>query len=271
MKYIGKTLHFLNRNFFYLMIFCLVPAALIVADFDVSALVGLLTGLWAGENGFTSTEIFSTMTLLFKPSFWFALFVLAVLLFSVCLCFSYTDRRMRIGIVSIAKPFLKVNEVLVAIVSVGCILLAFYELTAFLLSKLLVLFFGLDSLALQAILIPLLLILFYGLLFLLFSLAVNWIPLMLIPGYRFSEAFGVSIRMAQGHIFGLMIGLAFPFLVTVPVMILAKNYLNFMMLDYLICVVGCVIQISYAVSYCMVVYFDMTGRERADLKSYRFY
>ena len=44
-----------------------------------------------------------------------------------------------------------------------------------------------------------------------------------------------------------------------------------MMLDYLICVVGYVIQIAYVVSYCMVVYFDMTGRERVDLKSYLSY
>ena len=77
--------------------------------------------------------------------------------------------------------------------------------------------------------------------------------------------------MAQGHAFRLMIGLAFPFLVTIPFMILAKSYLNFMMLDYLICVVGYVIQIAYVVSYCMVVYFDMTGRERVDLKSYLSY
>jgi hypothetical protein len=178
---------------------------------------------------------------------------------------------MRIGISSITKPFRKVNEVLVAVFSVGGVLLAAYELVTFLFANLLVLLSRIDSLALQAVFIPLLLILLYGLIFFLCSLAVNWIPLMLIPGYRFSEAFGVSVRMAQGHAFRLMIGLAFPFLVTIPFMILAKSYLNFMMLDYLICVVGYVIQIAYVVSYCMVVYFDMTGRERVDLKSYLSY
>lgn len=271
MKYIGKTLHFLNRNFFYLLVFCLVPAVLIVADFDVAALVGLFARLWSGGEGFTPAEIFAAMTFLFKPTYWLAIIVIVVLLFSVCLCFSYTDRRMRMGISSIIKPFRKVNEVLVAVFSVGGVLLAAYELVTFLFANLLVLLSRIDSLALQAVFIPLLLILLYGLIFFLCSLAVNWIPLMLIPGYRFSEAFGVSVRMAQGHAFRLMIGLAFPFLVTIPFMILAKSYLNFMMLDYLICVVGYVIQIAYVVSYCMVVYFDMTGRERVDLKSYLSY
>lgn len=271
MKYIGKTLRFLNQNFFYLLVFCTVPALLIVAGFDVTALVGLFKRLWSGGEGVVPSEIFETMTFLFKPTYWLAIICIAVLLFAVCLCFSYTDRRMRIGISSLAKPFRKVNEVLVAVFSVGGVLLIAYELLAFLFSNLLGLLFRLDSLALQAVFIPLLLILLYGLIFFLCALVVNWIPLMLIPGYRFSEALGVSVRMAQGHALGLMIGLAIPFLVTVPFMILAKSYLNFMMLDYLICALGYVIQIAYVVSYCMVVYFDMSGRERADLKSYPSY
>ena len=87
MKYIGKTLHFLNRNFFYLLVFCLVPAVLIVADFDVAALVGLFACLWSGGEGFTPAEIFAAMTFLFKPTYWLAIIVIVVLLFSVCLCF----------------------------------------------------------------------------------------------------------------------------------------------------------------------------------------
>ncbi len=268
MKYIGKTLQFLNRNFIYLLVFCLIPAILIVADYDVSALIDLFLRLWTQGGSVVPSEIFEAMTFLIKPTFWLALIVIVVLLFSACLCFSYVDRKMRIGVSSLTKPFRKINEVLVSVFSVGIVLLGAYELLTFLFSNLLTLLARLDSVALQAVLVPLLLLLFYAGVFYLCTMAVNWIPLMMLPGYRFSEAFGVSVRMSQGHGFGLMIGLAFPFLVTIPFMILAKTYLNFMLLDSLICVIGHTIQIAYVVSYCMVVYFDMSGRERADLKSY---
>ncbi len=271
MKQIVSTLKFINDNFLYLFAFALAPAVTLILNFDPAALLFLFNRLWQGGAAITLAEFHGAMGIAFAGRN-FLLFVLAAAasILGASLIMSFCDRRMRIGISSFTKPFAKLNENIVAVTAVTLVLLALYELYFFLTSCIFALIMLAGTAAAQ-VLLPIFALLFLLLYLFIQTIFVQWIPLMMIPGNSLAEALAISAKAVQGRLFSLLLGLVFPLLVTYPIMILARIFLNFLLLDFVICIVCYLFIFTYYCCYTMVTFFDATGRERIDLKNpYRY-
>lgn len=276
MRFIGKTLQFLYQNFFYLLFFNAVPVCMLAAVNVMPAdaavhemgwslidliLVALRDQPYAGG-------MFESMTLIFKPLSWFRILSLVVLTVSFALTVSYCDRKMRVGISSVKKPFLKLNETILISLLFMLLLVAAYELIAFV-------FFGVGDLILaqltdaawKGILTLFLVVLTLAVYSLWPTLLITFLANNLILGYTIKESFSVSVKSAQKHFFKIWFGLIFPMLICLPLMALSRllpDYLFFFCLFvYIVCYL---FFITYWECYFMISYFEISGRERADLK-----
>ena len=276
MRFIGKTIQFLRQNFFYLLFFNAVPppplaaATVMPADAESNVLGWSLTALILDAFRGQTFEggMFESLTLIFKPLSWFRVLSLFVLVLALALTLSYCDRKMRVGISSLQKPFLKLNETILISLLFLFLLVAVYELVAFV-------FCSMADLALAqiadgvwrgiaALLCVLLVMIVYSLWP---TLLVTFPANNLILGYSVKEAFSVSVKSAQGHFFRIWFGLVFPVLICLPLLTLSgllPDYLFFFRLFvYIVCYL---FFITYWECFFMVSYFEISGRERADLK-----
>ena len=269
MKYIVKTLKFINDNFLYLFLFALILGIVFVFNFDATSLFEMMVRIWKSAEPDSAIDIyavFSTMALIFNGKIiWFFLSA-AFIVFGSTLIFSFCDRRMRIGICSFRKPFEKINENIMAVLVVAVVILLLYELYVFICSCLfsLVLLFDLTAVK---IVLPILIVLFFMLFMLFMTIFTQWVPIMMIPGNSITESLAISSKSLQGKLFKVFLSLLFPFLVTYPIMLLAKYFLNFLAIDYIIFVICYMFQLIYICCNSMVIFFDSTGRERVDLKN----
>ncbi len=271
MRYISKTLKFINQNLLYLLLFSLPSAVLFTPHFDATQLSDLLLRLWGSTALDSETinlfSIYSAAALVFNGRH-FLLSLLSLLLpvLSLALMFSYCDRRMRIGIASFRKPFEKLNETFMPVFVVCVVFFVMYELYVFLASCVLALTLLVGHLASQ-ILMPVLIAGFFALYLMLMTVFVQWIPIMMIPGSSFADSLAISAKSLQGRMGAVFVSLMFPFIMTFALMLLARYYLDYLGIKYIIYVLCYAFQLMYVCCHSMVLFFDVSGRERVDQKS----
>lgn len=260
MKNIFRTFSFINKNSIYLLLYALPPVLLISVGFDMSQSLSVPQA----ESMFFAMH--KSLSILYGGNILTRLLVFVLFVLCAALSVSFCERRMRIGVASLGKPIKQLNETLIVTLSAMALVLVGYEIMAVLASGVLHLF-SKAALGVRQVATAVITLVFYLVLFLYATLFIMWPAYTLESGYSLSEGLGAGIKAISSRFFRVYFEALFPFLVTVPIMLCSELFFSWEITKYLIYALGFLVQTMYICVYPMVLYFDISGRERADLNT----
>lgn len=264
MRIVNSSVSYYFKNFFVLSLFSLPVAIIFALKYDSSYFFDYLMNLTSIGNS-TLASIYSHFSLL--PSFDLLTVVLWPVISVCCFCllFSYIERHMKFGIKSFVKSFKSINYSVLAVLPAFVTVIALEELFSFLIS-LFINLFSLSQSELIKYVIPLLFLFLMVVLFLIYSIIALWVPIKMVTGYSNKDSIRYSIRLTQGRQIPIIMGLAFPLIVTAPLMMLLKQFCPFDMLNIVFYVFCYMFILGYLASYIMAAYYKFSSTERKDIK-----
>lgn len=264
MKNINSGVNYYFKNFFVISLFSLPVAIVFALKYNSSYFFDYILNLNSIGNS-TLINIYSHFSLL--PS----LDILTVFLWSImviccfCLLFSYSERHMKFGIKSFVKSFKSINFSILAVLPAFITVVGLEELFSFMVA-LFVNLFSLSQSEIINFIFPLIFLFLIIILFLIYSVIALWIPIKMVTGYSNRDSIRYSIRLTQGRQISIMLGIAFPLIITCPIMIFLKQFSQAYVLNITVYVLCYLFIVGYLVSYLMVTYFYLSGTERKDIK-----
>lgn len=264
MKNIISAVKYVFKNFAAVGLFSLPAAVFFALKYNSTDFYDYLFNM-GGMEVEALSFIYSHFSLL--PSFNVIMIVIwsVLLICSFGLSFSYMEKHLKYGIKSYTKAFTSLNYTIPAVLPAFITVIALEEFTAFL-NALFVKLVSLSGSTVAGILLPCIYIFLLLILFLIYSMISLWIPIKTVTGYSTRDSLRYSIRLTQGNQFKILTGLAFPLLITAPIMVLLKQFSQIEIINTAAYILCYVFIFAYIPAYIMTAYFKLSNMERKDIK-----
>ncbi|MFI3167631.1 MAG: hypothetical protein R3Y32_05880 [Bacillota bacterium] len=270
MKYFRNTTKYVFRNFPMLLLFAFIPAIILCFTGNIWKFVAFFANSNAVSLSFG--QIYSYFSFMFGESVLLGLLGIFVVAFFASLTFSAIERHMKIGKISISRPFARVDETILAVLPVFAFYIIMLEFCA-LFNTTIIVCAGLVSSTFASVVAVVSTLVIYGASIVVAVQIIFWIPSMIVLGYPLKSALIFSMNSISGKtsyafkhfaisiILGTVIsGCAYVFLSGIigaftPLIITAVYLLLFM----------------FIISYSMVAFFDVAEETRNDIKGKKNY
>lgn len=265
MKYFRNTMKYVFRNFPMLLLFAVIPAIVLSMTGNLWKFVAFFANSNAVSLSFA--KIYGYFSFVFGESVLLGLLGIFVVAFFASLTFSAVERHMKIGKVSIARPFARVDETILAILPVFVFYIIMLEICA-LLNTVIIVCAGLISVSFASIVSIFSTLLIYGFSIVATVQIIFWIPSMIVLGYPLKSALIFSMNAIAGktsYAFKhFSISLILATLVSGCSYVFLSGYIG----GFTFVVTGLVYLLLYmfVIVYSMVAFFDVAEETRNDIK-----
>lgn len=272
MSYTIQTGKYIFKNFFYVVLFALLPAFALSLSLAEEEIVMVLNALAVGDfSAWTFSNLFSAISVLNFGS-WDSILSgilgLIVLVPCVALLMAFLDKHMRFGKRTFNGLLPKLNDNFISTFGYVFFFLLIYEVWAMILSALLALVaFIPNSIAVYII---------AGIIFVFMHIALLsaigeiylWLPCMQITGFPALEALQYSHQLLTSVKWKILLGQLLFLCGTEALLALCAYFIpNFIVLTIWTTVMFTFLLLFYCIRM-MIAYFDRDQIERADLRKY---
>lgn len=272
MKYTIQTSKYIFKNFFYVVLFAVIPAFALSLSLAEEEIIRVLNAVFVGDfSTWTFADLFCAISVLNFGS-WHSILSgmigLIVLVPCVALLMAFLDKHMRFGKRTFNGLWSKLNDNFISTFSYVLIFLVIYEVWAVLLSALLC-FVSLIPNAIAVYIIA-------GCIFVAMHIALLaaigaiylWLPCMQITGFHVAEALQYSHQLVTTVRWRILLGQLFFLFVTEALLVVCAWFLpNFIIFTVWTTALFTVLLLFYCVRM-MIAYFERDQIERADLRKY---
>lgn len=264
MHYAVKTVKYIFKNFWRILLLAIVPALLLglftkpAAIFDYFASVDY----YGSKHDFW--DVFVKISF-FECVWWKILIGFAALAMFTAVSLGIIQRHFKVGQFSFGKTLTYLNDNIIMVTAVFVVALFAITLAQFLISGI-IMFVAVfaTSFTQYAVFSVIGISIVYFLMLILFSMGMMWSAEMLETGASFFAGFGLAMRKVRGHVFSLFVG------ITVPVSVLFAEACLFAYLNvsfaFAINMVTYLFIYMYYTAFAVVAYYDICGIEREDVK-----
>ena len=272
MKYTILTGKYIFKNFFYVVLFALIPAFALSLSLAEAEIISVLNAVAIGDfSTWTFFDLFSAISVL-NFSSWHSVLsgIVGAIAIVPCvaLLMAFLDKHMRFGKRTFNGLWPKLNDNFISTFGYTVLFLAIYEVWALLLSAILFLtsllpnviaiyiiggavFVGMHIALLSAI----------GAIYL-------WLPCMQITGFQAVEALQYSHQLVTSVRWRILIGQLFFLFLTEGLIVVCARFLpNGIIFTVLTTVLFTFLLLFYCIRM-VIAYFDRDHIERADLRKY---
>ncbi len=265
MKYFRNTMKYVFRNFPMLLLFAIIPAIVLATTGNIWKFVAFFANSSAISMSFG--EIYSYFSFMFGESILLGLLGIFVVAFFASLAYSAVERHMKIGKISISRPFARVDETILAVLPVFVFYIVMLELCA-LLNTVLIVCAGLVSTSVASVVAIVSSLVIYSASIVITVQIIFWIPSMIVLGYPLKSALIFSMNSISGKT-----SYAFKhFSISLVLASLASGFAYVFLSGYLagftvlIIIIVYLLLFMFIISYSMVAFFDVAEENRNDLK-----
>lgn len=266
MKYIKLSLQYMYHNFWFLIIFALVPAILLGLLTNPASIARFLTS-FKDLNGFTG--IFGAISEMNWKSVLVSIVIIPVIMIFISAMCGVVSKHMRRGVLSFDKFFRRVNNNILHAFVIGLALLIGLQLIALFFSSFATLWIKIFGNGRIALTLSLLTLFVLWVIFLsIVSLCVIWMPTMSITGLNPAKALAESFRNVRGKFLKLFIAVSLPlvpyFAITIPF-----AYFN-IPARQIVYIIIYLLYIMYYVTLMYAAYCEINDIDREDMRVVRF-
>ena len=271
MKYTVQTIKYIAKNFFYLLPFVVLPSIFLSLTLDKPTIKQILTGHFSGTPNASFPEFFRSISILnlrSLPAVIFGLAGVVLMVFCCALLFALMEKHMRIGKRTFNGVFGKLNENLLSTCGICLLMAASYELWALLTSALLAFVAMIDNATVVYALSAAIYLAMNFLLVFVLSFFYLWLPTLQITGLRPFEALKYSYELLEPVRARTVFAQTASLLVSQALLALVAVFVPGSVASI---VAAAVLYAILMLLFCvrmLVVYFDRSETERADLKKY---
>lgn len=275
MKYVKMTLEYLYKNFLRMFSVAIVPA-IIIAFFMQPKGFGILFTVedLSRVEYFLDIFFLAFNKNLFLQYPYMIVVGLGVILTCICYTMGMLERHFKTGKLSLRRPFSMMNNAFIPALIVLSLLFAVYMVFKLLIVCVLtlhVLIFSSLNMSYFAMTIIIGIIGIVGFVFVLKICCPIMLSgaTMLIYGYTFKDAIGVTVKMDEKQsVKEINLALLLPFVIYMLIRVLGVALgINEIIAEIILSVVTAFL-FQYVITLMFVVFFDLTGIERRDLKKY---
>lgn len=275
MKYVKMTLEYLYKNFLRMFSVAIVPA-IIIAFFMQPKGFGILFTVedLSRVEYFLDIFFLAFNKNLFLQYPYMIVVGLGVILTCICYTMGMLERHFKTGKLSLRRPFSMMNNAFIPALIVLSLLFAVYMVFKLLIVCVLtlhVLIFSSLNMSYFAMTIIIGIIGIVGFVFVLKICCPIMLSgaTMLIYGYTFKDAIGVTVKMDEKQsVKEINLALLLPFVIYMLIRVLGVALgINEIIAGIILSVVTAFL-FQYVITLMFVVFFDLTGIERRDLKKY---
>lgn len=270
MKYIGGAFAYVFKNFIFIFIFALLPSYFLSSSMDFKNLEVILDNVLSARADIDFRQIFVFLSPAVSGRWPFVLVCFVCSLVCAPMLLGFIEKHMRIGSRSLKGLGGRFNYNFLTVLIVMLIGVAVYEIWALIAAGLLfaeVLFLGGVARFIVVLITYLALI---ALLCWIGMLCLLWIPCRLVTGYNLFEALAYSNRLiAGGKGRSLLLAVLLPVLAGVVLQfffVWLAVMTGFVLIEFISLELTILVLFLYFFALMFVVYFDLTGEERADLE-----
>ena len=271
MHYTSSTLKYIAKNFIYVIIFAVIPAAFFALSANEDAARNVLNNLLSGNPRAEFKDIFHTVSIFnfsSKKAVFSGIFGIILLVVCISMLTAFLEKHMRIGKRTLNGVLSKVNDNLISSTGLIVLFLFIYEIWALILSALWYFVTGVSNVVIAYILLALVYLAMHFVLLYAMSLFYLWMPCVQITGFTAFDALTYSYHLIapiQLKIVLAQLGvlLACEGIIGATILLLQGNIAGFVVATVLYTVIILIYSIRM-----LVVYFDRAQLDRADLKRY---
>ncbi len=272
MRYTLQSCKYALKNFLYIVPFAVIPALFLSLSTDQQALGFILEHFFAGTlqewnyvNLFRAASILNFASL---RSIGFGLVGIIAMVACISMMMALMEKHMRFGKRTFNGIFSKLNDNLIPTGGYTLLVLVMYEVWGVITAALLFVVSRISIVWLAYVLISLVMILMhFGLLYGI-NLIYLWLPCMQITGFPAAEALQYSNQLSKPVKWRILISQTF-FLFVVETLIFLCALFAVEWIAFTI--ISTALFTLLIIVYCVrmqIVYFDLDGIERKDLKKY---
>ena len=272
MRYTIQTGKYVFKNFFYVILFAIIPAVALSLSLAKEEIARVLNAIIVGDfSTWTFSDLFCSISVL-NFSSWHSVTtgIIGVIAIVPCvaLLMAFLDKHLRFGKRTFNGLWPKLNDNFISTFGYTCFFLMIYEAWALLLSALLF-FVSLIPNAITvyvvggAIFVAMHVVLLnaVGAIYL-------WLPCMQITGFHAVEALQYSHQLVTSVKWKILVGQLFLLFLTEGVIMACARYLpEFAIFTGVTSVLFILLMLFYCVRM-MIAYFDRDHIDRADLRKY---
>lgn len=267
MKTIKETLIYMFKNFGRLLPLFIIPSVLMALFVDPTKTFILFRDIAQGGD-FTLAQIYRSLSFVFSVSWIWGILAIVVMAIFAGVIFAMINRHFKIGVFSYKKFFTCLDETILFVLPITIVCMGIYELLVLLASCLMFSFaliipdVGLLYVDIAIYVVTVILALT------LFTAIIHLIPAKLELGYKFSDAFSVSVKGIRGHKFHYSLIMVIPIIIFVGLMVVSRFL--FPQFFYGIAIVCYILFLMFAFSFVMVSYAMLYDVDRKDIKKKLF-
>ena len=272
MRYTIQTSKYIFKNFFYVILFALLPAFALSLSLAEEEIITVLNAVAVGDfSTWSFSDLFSAISVVNFSSLHSALsgiVGLIVMVPCVALLMAFLDKHMRFGKRTFNGLWSKLNDNFISTFGYTVLFLVIYEVWALLLSAFLS-FVALvpNPIAVYIIAGSIYVAMHVALLYAIGAIYL-WLPCMQITGFRAIEALQYSHQLVTSVKWRILIGQLLFLFATEALLIACAWFLpNVIIFTALTTVLFTLLLLFYCVRM-VIAYFDRDHIERADLRKY---
>ena len=202
MNYTINTLQYILKNWIYIVVFALVPAAFFSLTISESAVTSVLTNLVNGTPKDSFWNIFQTVSI-FNFSSWesvlFGFIGIVACVFCIAMLTAFLEKHMRIGKRTLNGLLGKVNDNIISTCGFILLCLAIYEVWSVVLAALCYLIMQIQSVVIVYVGLAVLYVVMHVVLLYALSVFYLWLPCLQITGFKAFEALRYSYQLVAPH------------------------------------------------------------------------
>ena len=270
MRYTVQSGKYVFKNILYIFPLAVVPAFFLALSTDPAALKSVLQSFFNGAiSEWKFGDLFSAVSVL-NFNGWNSMFGfigLVALMVCVSMLTALMEKHMRFGKRTFNGLFSKLNDNLLATCGYGLLLIAIYELWALIMAALLLAVSCIPLVWLACAFSFIVMIMMHFALLYCVGLIYLWLPCMHITGFPAAEALQYSNQLSKPAKWRILLSQTV-FLFAVETLIFLSVLLTG---EFTFTIVSTILYAFLIMIYCVrmqVVYFDLDGIERRDLRKY---
>jgi hypothetical protein len=272
MKYTIQTSKYIFKNFFYVVLFAVIPAFALSLSLAEEEIVNVLNAVRLGDfSKWTFSDLFSAISVL-NFSDWHSILSgivgLILLVPCVALLMAFLDKHLRFGKRTFNGLWSKLNDNFISTFGYTFLFVAIYEVWALLLSALLIFVALIPNAIAVYILAGIIFIAMHVALLYAIGAIYLWLPCMQITGFRAIEALQYSHQLMTTVKWRILVGqLLFLFATEALLVACVWFFPDIVIFTILTTVLFTILLLIYCVRM-VIAYFDRDHIERADLRTY---
>ena len=272
MKYTIQTSKYIFKNFFYVVLFAVIPAFALSLSLAEEEIVNVLNAVRLGDfSKWTFSDLFSAISVL-NFSDWHSILSgivgLILLVPCVALLMAFLDKHLRFGKRTFNGLWSKLNDNFISTFGYTFLFVAIYEVWTLLLSALLIFVALIPNAIAVYILAGIIFIAMHVALLYAIGAIYLWLPCMQITGFRAIEALQYSHQLMTTVKWRILVGqLLFLFATEALLVACVWFFPDIVIFTILTTVLFTILLLIYCVRM-VIAYFDRDHIERADLRKY---